>query len=702
MKLIIVESPNKTKKIQKFVGDDYLVMASVGHIRDMPSREMGVAAPDYKPVYQATEEQKKRIKRLKEKAAQAEVVYLATDPDREGEAIAWHLLDTLKPKRHKRIKFNAITKTAVNDAIANPGEIDMNLVHSQEGRRVLDRLVGYTVSPLLNQISGSPVKLSAGRVQTPAVLVVVDLEHAIANFSPTDHYKLKAHFPMPDGASTWKAVWQHKALQKALNVEQTELWTDKNFVTQVAAALATQSAFMVFKAEGKEVYRNPPAPFSTSKLQQVANTTLGFGVDQTMKAAQTLFEAGLITYHRTDSLNLDPEPAEEIRQWLSENNLPIPAERNTWKSKDDAQEAHEAIRPTDVNARTPDDLPPDSDAAKLYKLIWERAFTSQMAPAKYFSTTAVLVSALQVQGVNLQFIARGRTLLDPGFLALSQAHEGLDEEGDELPEDSEDDDEGALPSLQDGQRLTCLKGESVGATTKPPPRLTVAKLVAALERNGIGRPSTYASIINTIFERGYVELKSKKIYATELGKQVIELLRGRFSFVRLDFTRVMEKSLDRVAKGEATYLQVVTYQHDLLTHEVQVLLADPAIASIKASMQESFGDLIQCPVCSKGTLLRRKGAGGHFWSCNAYPECTASCNDKPGTAKSPEPDLDNIRTKSTEKKELTLSEVQCPKCKKSKLALRPGSKGNFWGCTGFPKCKATFNDADGKPEIEGV
>lgn len=703
MKLIIVESPNKTKKIQQYVGKDYLVVASVGHIRDMPTKGMGVSPPDYKPTYELNQGAGKRVKDLREKVAKADMVYLATDDDREGEAIAWHLLDVLKPKRYCRITFNAITKTAIQNSLANPRQIDMDRVRSQEGRRVLDRLVGYTVSPLLTQISASPVPLSAGRVQTPATGIVVECDEAIENFVPTDHFKLKAHFRFPDREATWHATWQHKPLQKAMNLEETDLFTDRTFVEQVAAALATQPTFMVYKVEGKNVLRKPPAPFTTSKMQQVAATRLNFSVDQTMKAAQALFEAGTITYHRSDSTNIDEEPALEIREWLIQNNFPVPDERNTWASKADAQEAHEAVRPTDPAAATPEGFPAGSDAELLYKLIRERTLVSQMSPARYFGVTAILVSALKVHGVNLQFVARGRTLLEPGFLSFAHAQEGLDVEGNEIEPDAEKDDseDAALPKLEDGQRLNCVRGEAIATVTKPPARLTLATLVAELERHGIGRPGTLASIINLIFSRGYVEMKKKKIYSTELGRKVFGLLRGRFSFARLDFTRVMEGGLDKVATGKATYLQVVTYQHDMLTKEVEALMSDSSLATIRESMSELFGDLVDCPACKQGKLVRRKGNTGHYYSCNRYPECSASCQEVKG---SQEPNLDTIRTKESAAAAapVVLSEENCPKCKKSKMALRQGTNGPFWSCKAYPKCKNTLNDKDGKPDIPSV
>lgn len=695
MKLVIVESPNKTKKIKEFLGADFEVMASIGHIRDLPPRSMGVSAPDFKPEYESTTRSKQVISRLKTKAKAADVVYLATDPDREGEAIAWHLADVLKHKKVYRVKFNAITKTAVLEAMQNAGSIDMNLVYAQEARRVLDRLVGYSVSPLLKKLVNSPFPLAAGRVQTPAVLLIVEREKAIADFKPTDHYKLKAHFPWPGRNDTWAAAWSHKALQKALGMEETEHFADQAFVHQLSNAIVQQPVFMVVQVEGKEVSRKPPAPFSTSTLQQVANTKLGFGVDTTMNAAQELFEVGLITYHRTDSTNLDPESAESIRDWLKEQKVAVPEKPPRWDSKEGAQEAHEAIRPTYISNRIPADFGAESNAGRLYKLIWDRTVACQMESAKYFAMSVVLASALQVQGKNLQFVARGRTLLSPGWLNLTPEEPGLDAEGNEKTEDDSESNS-ALPSLNQGDRINCAKGEAITATTKAPARLTMATLVRELESNGIGRPSTYASIIGKIIERNYIEEKGRKIYATPLAFTIIEVLSGRFSFARLDFTRIMEGGLDKIATGEATYLKVVTYQYNILTKEMGAVEGDVDVSrQAQASMQATVGDLIQCPICKAGYLQRRKGTSKHFWSCNTYPDCRAICGELTTKGKPPAPDLDNIRVETGIKP--VISDIDCPLCKKAKLAMRNSNNGAFWGCVSWPKCNGRVRDNDGQP-----
>lgn len=698
--LVIVESPNKIKKIQKFLGDSFKVSASFGHFRDLPLRRMGVEAPNFVPDYEVSEEKKKVVSNLKKLIQQANMVYLATDLDREGEAIAWHLREVLKPKKYRRIKFNEITKKALIDAISKAGDIDMMLVAAQEARRVLDRIVGYTVSPLLTELSGAGVNLSAGRVQSAALLLLVEREQGINSFVSVEHYKLKVSFPWPGKQASWTAEWQHKALQAAMGVEQTDLFTHAAYLQSLADAIKGQPAFMVYRLESREEDRKAPAPFTTSTLQQAASVKLGMDVDKTMKKAQALFEAGLITYHRTDSPNLSEESAQEIRAWLTGKGHAVPAARNTWASKADAQEAHEAIRPTAIDI-TPSDFPPDSDEMKLYKLIWLRAVASQMVPAKFYATKALLLSAVRVKDHNLQFLAKGRVLLSPGWMALTP-----DDAVEDKDEANEEDADKSLPELQEQARLQCSEVHAVTTATKPPPRLTDASLTKLLESMGIGRPSTFASIVATLYKREYIRKEGRKLYATPLGIGVITILKGRFSFVSYDFTKMIEEALDQIATGKASYLAVVGYQHQVLMGEVDKIKADPVIsATVAEQKSQMFGDQVSCPICKSGVLRRRPTSSGAFWGCTKYPSCTASCNDIKVRGKPPEPDLSTIRTKdataenSAPKPERIISEDNCPKCKKKKMSLRQGPKGPFWGCLGYPSCKCTAPDDGGKPLI---
>ncbi len=649
-----------------------MVAASVGHIRDLPKREIGVQAPDFKPQYVINDDKIQTVNKLKKLVKESTMVYIATDLDREGEAIAWHLEQVLKPRTYNRVKFNAATKKSITEAIKNAGDIDYKLVAAQEGRRVLDRLIGYVVSPLLTTLAKSPVPLSAGRVQSSALLLVVHRERQITGFIPVEHFKLKVSFPNQTGGS-WSAMWLHKPLQETFGVEKTDIFTDHATVQSISDMVKQQPIFMIYRVDGKEKQRKPPAAFTTSTLQQAASVKLGFSVNTTMNIAQKLFDGGLITYIRTDSKNLDPEPVEEIRQWL-----------------------------TVIADRMPSELSEGTEMAKLYKLIWERTVASQMQPAVYFSTQALLLSQVKVREQHLQFLAKGRRLLSPGWLALTS-----DDATEEKSEDSDDQDESELdelPPLTEGQQLTCNKVEQSSSTTKPPPRYTEASLVKALEAAGIGRPSTYGAIIQTLFTKSYVGAQSRKIIALPLGCFVIDLLHGRFSFVELEFTRIIEGGLDKIAAGQTNFKTVVTYQYNILEQEVSRVKADTAVLETSASANtELFGHLVECPICKKGRLRRKGSSGSFFWGCTNYPECTATCRDIKAKGRDPEPDLETIRTKDSadsNKPERVLSEVNCPKCNKNKLALRDGSRGTFWGCTGYPKCKATFADESGKPVLE--
>lgn len=696
MKLVIVESPNKCKKIREYLGAGYEVHASVGHIRDLPLRDIGVASPDFKPHYEVSERSKPVVAKLKKLVKSADLVYLATDPDREGEAIAWHLKDELKPSNYKRITFNAITKKAIQEAITKAGPIDVKMVAAQECRRVIDRIVGYMVSPVLTKLAGGGTSLSAGRVQSVALRIVVDREREIQNFVASDYFEVKADFPWAGKNEVWTAKWHHQSFQEAMGLEKTDHFTDGGFVGQFVQALTANPHFQVSRVESKPTSQKPPAPFTTSTLQQAASVKLHIGVDAAMKAAQSLFEAGLITYHRTDSPNFEEESAVDIRNWLSSNGHKVVDKSYRWPTKGDAQEAHEAIRPTDISVQAAPGFSAESDEGRLYQMIWLRTAASQMPAAQFHSTRVLLMSAVSIRGQNQPFIATGRVLLDPGWMAMS---------GEDAAEEKPDSDappEKGLPALTQGQSITSTAVRGDTCKTKAPARLTIAALVKALEQNGIGRPSTYASIMTNIQKRNYIEERARKVYATDLGMAVCDTLVGRFSFMDLPFTRMMESALDKVAKGEAQYRAVVAHQHGLLEGELGRIDFGAASAD-RSRFSGVTPESVTCPACNVGTLRRRKGNSGHFWGCSNYPECKASAPEKSGKkGVPPEPDLDALRVPDPNevKPEVVLSDENCPKCKKNKLALRNGSRGPFWSCRGFPKCKAAFNDANGKPDLE--
>ncbi|EPL0286180.1 type I DNA topoisomerase [Proteus mirabilis] len=658
--LVIVESPGKVKKISALLGAGYKVAASVGHVRDLPRKETGIAPPNFQLAYEPTERGRDVLARLKKEVAQAESVILATDPDREGEAIAWHLADALNLKNPRRVTFSAITKAAIEAAIAAPRDIDMALVRAQEARRALDRIVGYRVSPELSNMAGQA--LSAGRVQSPAVRLVVDRERAIAAFKVTEHYGAELVFANEDGTK-WKAAWDTKP---HLQAGDEYLMDD-----ELAKRVAEIRAVTVASFEDSEKGRAPAAPFTTSTLQQVAGKKLKLKPKRTMELAQRLYEQGAITYHRTDAPNMDAAGQEDIANYAKSVGLALAEKPRKWKAKDGAQEGHEAIRPThaaDLEAGETD------EEKALYKLIWQRAVASQLADAIYAVRTVTLDG--DAQGLAVKFNASGRTVTSPGWMAV-------------YSDDTEEDEEAAasnpIPALSDGDELTAESGRMLTKKTKPPARFTESTLVAEMERMGIGRPSTYAAILENISGRSYVTTDAKGyLIPSEIGASVRDALVGRFKFAELDYTRGLEEQLDMIAEAKADYLPVVSAAWAALDDELgQLSTANIPVAH-------------PCPACGKA-LSRRKGQYGFFWSCTGWPECDTKLPDnkgKPGERKAPPPP----------------SGIPCPKCGKD-LARRQGvskpkAKGqkgrpyDFYSCTGYPKCDATYQTGeDGKPNL---
>jgi DNA topoisomerase-1 len=607
MKLMIVESPNKVKKIKSLLGAGWDVAASVGHVRDLPKTTMGVTTPDYQLQYEYTEHGKGVIDGLKTRAARAETVYLATDPDREGEAIAWHLRETLKLKQYQRVTFDAITQDVILRALKTPRQLDMNLVHAQEARRGADRLVGYKVSPALSRQSGI-ARLSAGRVQTVAVRLVVERQREIENFITTKHFGAEAIFE--DGK--WTAQWDTAPFLK----------TGEKYILD--SALAERAAqcriFKVIDAATKKAMQAPPAPFTTSTLLQAASVTFGFKPDQTAQLAQKLFEQGLITYHRTDSQNFSAEALAEIRAYAQANNLPIPAKPRTWKSKASAQEAHEAIRPTHLEERNAGE---DAAQRKLYTLIWNRAVASQLADAEYSVNTLRLESQQEAQ--KFFFKSAGRTLVFPGWRGLTAKDAAEDADDDT---ERKDDDNGKVPALAIGTALESSSTRLLNKQTKPPNGYTQASLIKKLESEGIGRPSTYPAILKNVMTRGYLVEGKKILFATDLAKLLIDALTGKFRFVEYDYTRDLEQELDDIASGKALYLTVVSALDMQLNTELSqfhmVRSADlgsrPGDAP-QAPEDEALSAArpgIPCPKCKAGRLRRPEGKD--FFGCDRFRE----------------------------------------------------------------------------------
>ncbi len=539
MKLLIVESPGKVKKVQSILGSGWKVAASVGHVRDLPVRELGVSMPDFKPDYTPTDRGKDVLKRLAALVKGADAVYLATDPDREGEAIAWHLADALKLKKPLRVTFDSITKTAIEEAIKKPRSLDMSLVSAQEARRVLDRLCGYTVSGPLSKAAAE--RLSAGRVQSPALRLVVERERVIRDFVSTTHYGAELVF------DDWKASW----LTKPWLPNGTEYLTDKA-LAEKAAGLRSLTVESCQESESRSA---PPAPFTTSTLQQAASNALKSSPKDTMALAQRLYESGSITYMRTDSPNLSDEAVKEIQAYAKAKNLPLADKPRVWKSKDGAQEAHEAIRCTHIEVEDAG----ETEAEKaLYRLIRTRALASQLADA-VFAVRTVRLSA-PMDGKVAEFEARGRTMTDPGWKVV------LFE--DETADDTEAEPANPVPPLAVGESITALDGRLLTKKTKPPTRFSEASLVKELENRGIGRPATFASIVETILRREYVRIEKRQLVPTPLGEKAIALLAGVFSFTDYDFTKDMESYLDAIAGGKAKYRDVLTKAHERLQQEL--------------------------------------------------------------------------------------------------------------------------------------
>lgn len=544
-KLIIVENQAKVKPIASFLGDGWQVEATGGHVRDLPADSLGVdIQADFAPGYVTLPGKANLVRRLLKAIASAEAVYVATDPDREGEAIAWHLLQLAGLPSDRpvyRVSFTAITRTAVLSALANPRPLDVNLVEAQQARRILDRLVGYLVSPLACKLLGAPV--SVGRVQSTCLRLVADREREIAAFRPATRWTLDARLRASDAAFTAQLATV-KAMKAALH---------SSAHAEALAGRLSDAAFWVHKVAEGERARRPLPPFTTATLQQAASKALGLSPDKTMRVAQRLYEAGLITYHRTDGETVAPEAVEAARVCIAATygNAYLPEQARSHQSKAlNVQEAHEAIRPVDV-AHLPEQVGDSGDGAKLYALIWGRFIASQMADARYrYRVAQILAGKTHGQPYPLDFRAQGWELVFDGFL---KAYQEAADEG-ESPEP----DMPALPPLEEEMSLELAALRPHAHTTQAPPRYTEAALVKALELRGIGRPSTYAGIVKTIKEKGYVGVDRKRLVPTEVGLRLSDLLTRQFgSMFDYGYAAQMEAALDRIANGERTRLATI-------------------------------------------------------------------------------------------------------------------------------------------------
>lgn len=667
MKLVIVESPTKAKTISKFLGKGFNVESSFGHIRDLPKSDMGIdVEKDFTPRYVIPTKAKKTVTKLKKAAEKATEVILASDEDREGEAIAWHLAEALKlsPDKISRIVFHEITKEAIEAALEHPREIDQRLVDAQQARRVLDRLVGYELSPFLwKKVARG---LSAGRVQSVALRLVVEREREIEAFIAEEYWSIEADLKTPQG----EVFTAELSKVDGKSLDKMEVKTE-----EVASALVKEfekETYVVSKLEKKRVHKAPSAPFTTSSLQQAANRILGFSAKQTMMIAQQLYEGielgsegsvGLITYMRTDSLNLSEKFLSEAHEYiLSDFGKEYALEKpRTFKTKSKgAQEAHEAIRPSNAS-RTPDSIKDylAPNQLKLYRLIWQRAVSTQMTDAQLDQ------SSVDISAGRGEFHATGQIIAFPGWLALA-------------PEKSQ---ETLLPVMEekDNLKLEALKPEQ--HFTKPPARYSDATLVKEMEKHGIGRPSTYAPTISTIEARHYViRDDNKRLQPTDIGKIVNDLLVEHFkSIVDLEFTAHMEEELDNIAEGTMQWQPVIAEFygpfHKNLTEKYEAI-----------NKNDIMPELITEEVCDKcgSKMLIKNGRFGPFLACSNFPECK---NIKSMTKKSPEEEakLSAINEQ--------FKDAKCEKCGEP-MVVKVGRFGPFLACSGYPKCKNIKNIAD--------
>lgn len=686
--LVIVESPAKAKTINRYLGPDFEVKASMGHVRDLPSKGINVDIENnFEPTYEVSPGKKKTVNSLKSAAKQSSRLYLATDLDREGEAIAWHLAELLEmPEENTyRVVFNAITKNAIEGAFANPGKIDQYKVMAQQARRILDRIVGYQISPLLwKKVARG---LSAGRVQSVAVKMIVQREREIQAFVPEEFWLIPAVFSTknnsqlgdqwrtfldqkdekdkgPTQAMQYKWLGEHSAFKAELSKVNGKTFKAENG-KQAGEILAElqKGRFEITDLNTKRTSSRPSPPFITSTLQQAAANRMGFTAKRTMSVAQQLYEGidmgsmgalGLITYMRTDSTHLSPEALSAGRHYIEQNigNEYLPEKAQVYSSSKSAQQAHEAIRPTDPDL-TPDEISSflSDEQYKLYKLIWSRFVASQMNPALWDVTTAEITC--KTSKGDCVYRANGRVQVFDGFTRIWQTSTN-----DQI-----------LPSMNTGQELYPVDIEAQQNFTKPPARYTEASLVKALEKEGIGRPSTYASIISTIQDRKYVEKIDRNFHATDIGEVVTDKLEEFFpNLMDLAFTRDMEEQLDKIEEQHLDWLKVLHQFYGPFKESLET-----AAEEMKHAKAETTPSEYTCPECG-AEMVYRFGKNGKFLSCSKYPDCkfAAPC-DKQG--------------KMLEEKE---SEVKCPNCSKP-MVEKFGRFGKFLGCSDYPECKTILN-----------
>lgn len=664
--LVVVESPAKVRTIKRYIGADYDVKASMGHVRDLPVKELGVDVEEgFKPSYVTVKSKGKILKEIKDAAAKSDRIYLALDPDREGEAIAWHISQEIESGEKEqdiyRVQFNEITRQAVTQAFSNPGRIDQNKVDAQQARRILDRLVGYKLSPLL----WSKIRrgLSAGRVQSVALRIICDREQEIIDFKSQEYWSITASLEAEEPPVFEARL--NKVSGKKADVSNEE---EAGAIVEEARGLP----FTVSKLQRKERRRNPAPPFTTSTLQQEAFKQLRFAARKTMTIAQRLYEGldvgedgtvGLITYMRTDSIRVSDEAKSQARDYVvaSYGREFVPKKPWEYKSKKSAQEAHEAVRPT-APSRNPETVKGflGADEYALYRLIWNRFLASQMSAALYDTTTADIAAG------KYEFRATGSIMKFRGFTIL---YEEAQEPDEKKKDEDLDKEERRLPPLHEGLALKLMSLDPKQHFTQPPPRYTEASLIKELEEKGIGRPSTYTSILNVIQNRDYVEVEERKFKPTPLGMLVTKMLVENFPTVLdVEFTARLENELDRIESGERPWRETLSEFYDSFLEYLQ-----KAQNNMKGVKGEEAG--VACDKCGSPMVVRLS-KGGPFLACSAYPKCKNTA---------PMPGADAAQTSASVQE--TTDEV-CDKCGSS-MVIKDGRYGKFLACSAYPQCKNT-------------
>lgn len=658
--LVIVESPSKAKTLEKFLGPDYAVTASGGHIRDLPVKTIGINfEKNFEPKYETLKGREKIIKEIKSLSSKAKNILLAPDPDREGEAIAWHLAYVIdNDKKVKRIEFNEITKEAVLAAVKHPRKIDMNRVDAQQARRILDRIVGYKISPLLwKKVQKG---LSAGRVQSIAVRLICEREALVQKFVPQEYWKITSWFlkeGLPAGRQGAKqpfSAFLHSRSEKQISIN------NKDEADTILKDLEG-SKFEVAEVRKREQKKNPYPPFITSSLQQDASRKLGYPAKKTMSIAQRLYEGieitdegsvGLITYMRTDSVRTADVAIEEVRKYIKDNFSPehLPKTPNAYKTKKSAQDAHEAIRPTSV-MRSPEKIKKDlsPEQFKLYELIWRRFLSSQMTPA------VSDVTSIDIKAKDYLFRATGSIMRFKGYLSVYDESKDVEEENG-----------GELPDLEKGESLIADKVVPSQHFTEPPPRYNEASLIKELEERGIGRPSTYAPIISTVVDRGYVTREGKALKPTSLGVVTNSLLVKHFPVILdIEFTAKMEEELDEIEEGKIKWTKTLEEFYEPFSKSLE----KANIEMKKVKMEEKTDEI--CEKCGKPMVVRQSRYGG-FLACTGFPKCK------------------NTRNLLKAGEEMEEIKEVCPKCG-SPMQAKRSRFGLFLACTAYPKCKTTLS-----------